>query len=177
MATTPKRNPSSLLSRISTSVLIKSSERIISRERTTKKNIQGVQDEKTCDIAERTISPVQTRLKLILNSCVRFATCFKTVNDMEKGRHREEDEVSLTTAMYNKRTVSHPKEYVGKQFNFISSLYLLCYLPKFQETFTPSTNRTSSNAGEKSTEGDKENFSCRRAGTKARKRICALTGG
>ena len=71
------------------------------------------------DIAERPMTSVQTRLKAILKESVRFSACFKTVKNMNKSGHTEDDDVRLSTAMFNQRTVSHPREDVGKPFRFL----------------------------------------------------------
>lgn len=75
---------------------------------------------------------VQTRVKMILKDSVRFSGCFKTVKNMKKSGHSEEDEMRPARVIFNRRTVSHPREDVGKLFRFLDFWYLLLDLPKLQ---------------------------------------------
>ena len=66
------------------------------------------------DCVTRPMSSVQTWVKTMLKETVRFAACFKSVMEMRKSGHSDEDKVRLGTALFNKIKVAHPREDVGK---------------------------------------------------------------
>lgn len=57
-------------------------------------------------------------MKLVLKESMRFAACFREVKNLNKSRNKKNDNVHLATAMFNKRTVSDPREDVGELFLF-----------------------------------------------------------
>lgn len=104
---------------------------------------------KPVDASVRPLTSVQTRIKSILKSCVRFSAFHKTVRDLKKSGCNEDDEVRLATALFNHKKVTHPNEDVGKPFKFIKCWFLLRDLPKFQAVQnTPSRNCSDSGSAE-----------------------------
>lgn len=83
------------------------------------------------------MSSVQTGLKTIIEGCVRFSACFRTIKNKKKSEHNEDNEVRLATALFNKRLVIYLFEDVEKLFRFLSCWYLLGNQPRFQAASLP----------------------------------------
>lgn len=86
---------------------------------------------KPVDAPLRPESSIETRVKEIQKQCVRFSGCFASVKSMKRSGVNDEDEIRLTTALFNKQEVQHPNEDVGRAFRFIDAWNALRVLPKF----------------------------------------------
>lgn len=66
--------------------------------------------------------------EFILKKYVRCAACLKTVKGSNKSGLTENDGVSFAAAMFNRRTVSHPREDVGNRSFFFraDNCYAIC---------------------------------------------------
>lgn len=62
------------------------------------------------------LSSVETRVKLILKECTRLTACFNSVKAMQKSCIIEDDEVRLSTALYNEKMVENTREDVARGF-------------------------------------------------------------
>lgn len=97
-----------------------------------KRIYDAYKERKPKDAVMRPFSSVETRLKNILTKSTRFAACYQSVKQLKKSGISYDDEVRLATALYNKKTVEHPREDVGPPFIHVKAWELLRDLPKFQ---------------------------------------------
>ena len=68
------------------------------------------QMKKPRDCVTRPMTSVQTRIKTIVKETVRFAACFRSIETMRKSGHSDEDIIRLSTALFKKVKVAHPRE-------------------------------------------------------------------
>lgn len=101
------------------------------------------------DCVIRPMTSVQTRVKKILKETVRFAACHNSVVALRKSGHSDGDIIRLSTGMFNKMKVSHPREDVGKPFQFEKCWEILRDMPKF--TAAGQGGATGSTSAESST--------------------------
>lgn len=92
---------------------------------------ESYKTKKPTDTVTRPMTSVQTRVKTILKDRVRFAACYKSIKNLHRSGHSEEDEVRLATALFNNVKVTHPREDIGRSFRFLPCWELLRDLPKF----------------------------------------------
>lgn len=106
------------------------------------------QMKKPRDCVTRPMTSVQTRIKTIVKETVRFAACFRSIETMRKSGHSDEDIIRLSTALFNKVKVAHPREDIGKPFRFLKCWELVRDLPKFRAgTAGTPVNETGSEEG------------------------------
>lgn len=119
-------------------------------------------DNKPSNAPLRPLSSIESRLKDIQKLCVRFSACYASVKKMKRSGVNHEDEIRLSTALFNKIKVEHPSEDVGRKFKYIDAWMILREMPKFsvdglEDKSTSDTNSTSSVCleGESSSENKK----------------------
>lgn len=115
---------------------------------------RGYGERKPKDCPMRTITSVELRCKIIMKDCTRFSACYNSVRGVKKSGISSEDELRLSTALFNGKKVSHPRENDGKPFQFMRAWMVVRDLPKFDHPINAAKlNSNGTASGQSSVDG------------------------